>query len=150
MANDGLGAVIKLGGSSEFKDALSSITQQLRETGSELRAISADFAASDKSEQAVINTTDRYSSVLSSQKSLYNSLQSQYERMGAVYAKNENEIKKLNAKKDEEYEKLEKIGRELGTSSKEYQDQVNVVADLEREIDKANKKIYMHDIGVFL
>ena len=139
MANDGLGAVIKLGGSSEFKDALSSITQQLRETGSELRAISADFAASDKSEQAVINTTDRYSSVLSSQKSLYNSLQSQYERMGAVYAKNENEIKKLNAKKDEEYEKLEKIGRELGTSSKEYQDQVNVVADLEREIDKANK-----------
>lgn len=139
MANDGLGAVIKLGGSSEFKDALSSITQQLRETGSELRAISADFAASDKSEQAVINTTDRYSSVLSSQKSLYNSLQSQYERMGAVYAKNENEIKKLNAKKDEEYEKLEKIGKELGTSSKEYQDQVNVVADLEREIDKANK-----------
>lgn len=139
MANDGLGAVIKLGGSSEFKDALSSITQQLRETGSELRAISADFAASDKSEQAVINTTDRYSSVLSSQKSLYNSLQSQYERMGAVYAKNENEIKKLNAKKDEESEKLEKIGRELGTSSKEYQDQVNVVADLEREIDKANK-----------
>lgn len=139
MANESLGAVIKLGGSSEFKDALSSITQQLRETGSELRAISADFAASDKSEQAVINTTDRYSSVLSSQKSLYNSLQSQYERMGAVYAKNEDEIKKLNAKKDEEYEKLEKIGRELGTSSKEYQDQVNVVADLEREIDKANK-----------
>lgn len=139
MANESLGAVIKLGGSSEFKDALSSITQQLRETGSELRAISADFAASDKSEQAVINTTDRYSSVLSSQKSLYNSLQSQYERMGAVYAKNEDEIKKLNTKKDEEYEKLEKIGRELGTSSKEYQDQVNVVADLEKEIDKANK-----------
>ena len=136
---EGLGAVIKLGGSSEFKDALSSITQQLRETGSELRAISADFAASDKSEQAVINTTDRYSSVLSSQKNLYSSLQSTYERMSAVYAKNEDEIKKLNAKKDEEYEKLEKIGRELGTSSKEYQDQVNVVADLEKEIDKANK-----------
>ena len=139
MANESLGAVIKLGGSSEFKDALSSITQQLRETGSELRAVSADFAASDKSEQAIINTTDRYSSVLSSQKSLYNSLQSQYERMSAVYAKNEDEIKKLNAKKDEEYEKLEKIGKELGTSSKEYQDQVNVVADLEREIDKSNK-----------
>ena len=59
--------------------------------------------------------------------------------MSAVYAKNEDEIKKLNAKKDEESEKLEKIGRELGTSSKEYQDQVNVVADLEKEIDKANK-----------
>lgn len=139
MANDGLGAVIKLGGSQEFRNALSSITQQLRETGSELRAVSADFAASDKSEQAVMNTTNRYSSVLSSQKSLYNSLQSQYERMSAVYAKNEDEIKKLNAKKDEEYEKLEKIGKELGTSSKEYKDQVNVVADLEKEIDKANK-----------
>lgn len=136
---EGLGAVVKLGGSSEFKDALSSITQQLRETGSELRAVSADFAASDKSEQAVMNTTNRYSSVLSSQKSLYNSLKSEYERMSAVYAKNEDEIKKLNAKKGEEYEKLEKIGRELGTSSKEYKDQVNVVADLEREIDKANK-----------
>lgn len=139
MANDGLGAVIKLGGSQEFRNALSSITQQLRETGSELRAVSADFAASDKSEQAVMNTTNRYSSVLSSQKSLYNSLKSEYERMSAVYAKNEDEIKKLNAKKDEEYEKLEKIGKELGTSSKEYKDQVNVVADLEREIDKANK-----------
>ena len=137
--DEGLGAVIKLGGSREFKDALSSITQQLRETGSELRAVSADFAASDKSEQAVMNTTNRYSSVLSSQKSLYNSLQSQYERMSAVYAKNEDEIKKLNAKKEEEYEKLEKIAKELGTSSKEYQDQVNVVADLEREIDKSNK-----------
>ena len=32
MANDGLGAVIKLGGSQEFRNALSSITQQLRET----------------------------------------------------------------------------------------------------------------------
>ena len=84
---EGLGAVIKLGGSQEFKDALSSITQQLRETGSELRAVSADFAASDKSEQAVINTTDRYSSVLSSQKNLYSSLQSTYERMSAVYEK---------------------------------------------------------------
>ena len=137
--SEGLGAVIKLGGSQEFKDALSSITQQLRETGSELRAASADFAASDKSEQAVINTTNRYSSVLSSQKSLYNRLKSEYEGMSAVYSKNENEIKKLNAKKDEEYEKLEKIGRELGTSSKEYKDQVDVVADLEREVDKANK-----------
>ena len=29
--------------------------------------------------------------------------------MSAVYAKNEDEIKKLNTKKDEEYEKLEKI-----------------------------------------
>ena len=85
--SEGLGAVIKLGGSQEFKDALSSITQQLRETGSELRAVSADFAASDKSEQAVMNTTNRYSSVLSSQKSLYNSLKSEYERMSAVYAK---------------------------------------------------------------
>ena len=138
MANDGLGAVIKLGGSQEFRNALSLITQQLRETGSELRAISADFAASDKTEKDITNTTNRYASALETQKNIYSNLETKYSKMSAKYSENEESLSKLIAKKDEEKAKLEKIGAELGTSSTEYQKQLEVVADLEKQINSAN------------
>lgn len=138
MANDGLGAVIKLGGSQEFRNALSLITQQLRETGSELRAISADFAASDKTEKDITNTTNRYASALETQKNIYSNLETKYSQMSAKYSENEESLSKLIAKKDEEKAKLEKIGAELGTSSTEYQKQLEVVADLEKQINSAN------------
>lgn len=134
-----LGATISLGGANDFQKSLRTISQQLRETGSDLKAIAAEFSASDKSEQAIINTTNRYQSVLSNQKTLLKSLETEYVRLGAEYDKNKEKLEKLNAKKNEESEKLSKIKSALGESSQEYQNQAKVVADLTKEIDKTEK-----------
>ena len=75
----GLGATIKLGGEKEFRESLRSITQQLRETGSELNAITSGFEASDKSEKSIADTTNRYSGVLEKQRSLYNKFKNELE-----------------------------------------------------------------------
>lgn len=135
-----LGATITMAGAEDFKKSLRTISQQLRETGSELRAISSDFDVSDKSEQNVINTTNKYSRVLSEQKALYNTLENKYSQMARVYEENRIKLDSLNAEKDEETDKLSKIEKELGKSSKEYEKQAKVVAELEKEIDKTDKE----------
>lgn len=134
-----LGVTISVGGVNDFQKSLRTISQQLRETGSDLKAIAAEFSASDKSEQAIINTTNRYQSVLSNQKTLLKSLETEYVRLGVEFDKNKEKLAKLNAKKDEESEKLSKIKSKLGESSQEYQNQAKVVADLTKEIDKTEK-----------
>lgn len=134
-----LGATISLGGANDFQKLLRTIGQQLRETGSDLKAIAAEFSASDKSEQAIINTSSRYQSVLSNQKTLLKSLETEYFQLGKEFDQNKEKLEKLNAKKDEESEKLSKIKSELGESSQEYQNQAKVVADLTKEIDKTEK-----------
>ena len=135
----GLGGTIKLEGAEEYKKTLSQIRQELREAGSALNAISSSFANSDKSEQAVINTTARYSAVLEKQQSLLSSLKNEYSKISEVYTNNAKKLETLKSKRDEETNKLIKIGKELGTTSKEYQDQEKVVAGLTKEIDSVNK-----------
>lgn len=136
----GLSGTIKLGGEKEFRDALRSISQQLRETGSELNAISSGFEASDKSERAIADTTSRYSGVLEKQRSAYNQLQSVLNGLSAEYEKNKVKLNDLNTKRDSEKQKLDNIKKTLGESSKEYTSQAKVVADLDKEIDSLTKE----------
>ena len=102
----GLGGTIKLGGADEYRKSLSLIKQELREAGSALNAISSSFANSDKSEQAVINTTERYNSILAQQKNLLSSLDGVYANYSKLITANKEKISELTKKRDEEAAKL--------------------------------------------
>ena len=95
----GLGGTIKLGGADEYKRALSLIRQELKEAGSALNAISSSFANSDKSEQAVINTTERYNSVLDQQKSILSSLDGVYDGYSKLVTSSKEKNSRINTKK---------------------------------------------------
>lgn len=137
----GLGGTIKLGGADEYRKSLSLIKQELREAGSALNAISSSFANSDKSEQAVINTTERYNSVLNQQKSLLSSLDGVYTNYSKLITANKEKISELTKKRDEEAAKLESIKQKYGQTSPEYEKQAKVVSALQKEIDSENKSL---------
>ncbi len=131
------GGVIKLGGVAEYKMALANVSQQLRETGSALKAIAADFAASDHSEQAQMYTLKQLNNVLQQQKDAYNKLQTTYTNMRNVYAQNESYLSRLNIQHVTEKAKLEQVGKTLGTTSSAYKTQENAVAKLKQSISNA-------------
>jgi len=137
----GLGGTIKLGGADEYRKSLSLIKQELREAGSALNAISSSFANSDKSEQAVINTTERYNSILAQQKNLLSSLDGVYANYSKLITANKEKISELTKKRDEEAAKLESIKQKYGQTSPEYEKQAKVVLALQKEIDSENKSL---------
>ena len=137
----GLGGTIKLGGADEYRKSLSLIKQELREAGSALNAISSSFANSDKSEQAVINTTERYNSILAQQKNLLSSLDGVYANYSKLITANKEKISELTKKRDEEAAKLESIKQKYGQTSPEYEKQAKVVSALQKEIDSENKSL---------
>lgn len=137
----GLSGTIKLGGADEYRKSLSLIKQELREAGSALNAISSSFANSDKSEQAVINTTERYNSILAQQKNLLSSLDGVYANYSKLITANKEKISELTKKRDEEGAKLQEIKKKYGDSSVEYEKQKDVVAGLQKQIDSENKSL---------
>ena len=134
------GGVIKLTGEQEYKNALRQIVASLRETGSELTAVSSKFGVSDKSMAATKNTTSQLTSILEKQKSAYNSLKSTYDAMNAKYKESQTALNSLKSKYDEEKAKLDTIGKTLGTTSSEYQKQEKVVQDLAKEVSSATRE----------
>ena len=105
---------IKLGNAEEYRRALSLTRQELREAGSALNAISSSFANSDKSKQEIINTTERYNSVLDQQKSLLSSLDGVYDGYSKQVTASKEKIAELTRQRDEEAAKLEEIKQKYG------------------------------------
>ena len=137
----GIATTIKVDGSEEYRKSLALIRQELREAGSALNAISSSFENSDKSEQEVINTTEKYNSVLEQQKSLLSSLDGVYDGYAKQVAASKEKIAELTQKRDEEGAKLQEIEKKYGDSSVEYENQTKVVAGLQKHIDSENKSL---------
>ncbi len=137
----GIATTIKVDGSEEYRKSLALIRQELREAGSALNAISSSFENSDKSEQEVINTTEKYNSVLEQQKSLLSSLDGVYDGYAKQVAASKEKIAELTQKRDEEGAKLQEIEKKYGDSSVEYENQAKVVAGLQKQIDSENQSL---------
>lgn len=135
----GYGGAIKLTGESEYKRALSQITQSLRVVSSEMKSTASAFAIGDKSQQDVANSAKSLKSSLEQQKTALASLKSQLSTMTAEYQKTGQKHQQLVSEYEREKAKLEEIGRTLGTSSKEYQEQQKVVTNLAQEVAKSEK-----------
>lgn len=133
------GGVIKLGGVFEYQNALRNVSQSLRETGSELKLISSEFAASDQSEKAQMRTVQQLTNVLNQQKTAYENLKKTYALMSSTYETNRAKLSLLNIQYVTEKAKLNEIERTLGNTSKKYKEQEDVVANLKKEVANATK-----------
>lgn len=133
------GGVIKLGGVFEYQNALRNVSQSLRETGSELKLISSEFAASDQSEKAQMRTVQQLTTVLNQQKTAYENLKKTYALMSSTYETNRAKLSLLNIQYVTEKAKLNEIGKTLGDTSTKYKEQEKVVTNLKKEVANATK-----------
>lgn len=133
------GGVIKLGGVFEYQNALKTVSQSLRETGSELKLISSEFAASDQKEKAQMKTLQQLTDVLNKQKTAYENLKKTYALMSSTYETNRAKLSLLNVQYVTEKAKLNEIGKTLGDTSTKYKEQEKVVTNLKKEVANATK-----------
>lgn len=135
------GGSIKLEGASEYKKALSDITQNLKVVSAEMKATTSSADKENMSEKELTAMSKQYNSVLDQQKTALANAKIQLDNLQKQYANNKSELDKLNKEYDDEKKKLEEIGRTLGTSSDEYKKQEDVVAKLEAEVVKSEKAL---------
>lgn len=137
----GFGGAIKLTGESEYRKALASINQSLKEVSSEMKVVASAYDKNDNSTQALADKQGVLSRKLEEQVSKLEVLKNRYNEMEATYGKNSQAQQQLTKKLEEEKAKLTEIGNTLGTTSKEYQDQQKVVNDLENKQNSYNKAV---------
>lgn len=133
----GFGGTVKLTGESEYKRALQSITQSLREVSSQMRLTAASYSHNDNSMKALTARQNDLTAKLGLLKDKLSMLKGKYAEMDAQYQRSTSKHIELIKKYEDEKAKLEHIGKTLGTTSSEYKAQEKVVADLERQVKQS-------------
>lgn len=144
----GFGGAVKLTGESEYRQALSRISQNLREVGSQMKVMSSQYAKSDTSQAALTARTEALNNKMAAQKEKLSVLNAQYRAMSAQYTANNTKHKELVASYDAEKQKLAQIEATLGKTSPEYQTQAKVVANLARDVDKSSAAVNANEIAM--
>ena len=135
----GFGGAVKLTGESEYKKALSEITQSLKVVTAEMKATSSAFQADNASKKETIQTTQQLKQSLEAQGAALAKLKSELAAMQAEYAKTSATHNALLKNYDAEKAKLDQIGNTLGKSSEEYKAQEKVVNELSNEVADSTK-----------
>lgn len=144
----GFGGAVKLTGESEYRQALTRISQNLREVGSQMKVVSSQYAKSDTSQAALTARTEALNNKMTAQKEKLSVLNAQYRAMSAQYTANNTKHKELVASYDAEKQKLTQIEATLGKTSPEYQAQAKVVANLARDVDKSSAAVNANEIAM--
>ena len=137
----GFGGTVKLQGESEYKRALSQITQNLKEVNSELKVVTSSYDKNDKSASSITQQTEILTKKLNEQSDKLKVLKARYDEVNSTYGKNSKAQQELTSQLTTERAKLEEIGKTLGTTSKEYLEQEKVVNQLENKQQAYNKTV---------
>lgn len=135
----GFGGAVKLTGESEYRKALNQINQSLKETASEMKAVSSAYASNDKSQSAVSAKTEVLNKKLQEQNQKLTTLKAQYQAMSNQYTQQTAKHTALVNEYNKEKAKLDEIGKTLGTTSQAYQDQKAKVDGLAQEVRKSTQ-----------
>ena len=135
----GFGGSVKLTGESEYKKALSQITQSLKVVSSEMKATSSAFASGEKSTKDLATSSQNLKSALDTQKSALATLKSQLATMQNAYDQAGQKHKALVSEYDTEKQKLAELEKTVGVASTEYEEQAKVVSDLAQEVTKSEQ-----------
>lgn len=135
----GFGGSVKLTGESEYRKALSQITQSLKVVSSEMKAVSSAYDTNDADTKALANQSKQLTTSLNQQKTALQNLKSQLGAMESEYKKSRTAHNALVSEYDKEKSKLLEIGKTLGTSSTEYKNQQKVVKELETKVQESSK-----------
>lgn len=144
----GFGGTIKLTGEKEYLNALKTIRQSLRETGSSLSAIASSFKNSARDMDVLRDAASKLKDVLKKQSNDANSLRSSYEKMQNIFENNRKEIEKLQRAYESARKELEKIEKEAGKTSDAYKKQAEEVKKLEQNLEKETKKQQDNEVAL--
>lgn len=134
-----LGGTIKLQGESEYRRALSQITQNLREVSSEMKIVTSTYSKNDTSTDALTAKSDVLNKRLEEQKSKLKLVSDQYKQYQEAVKQSANEHTQLGEKLENAKEKLASIEAQCGKNSKEYEEQKKAVDDLQKQYDESTK-----------
>lgn len=135
----GFGGSVKLVGETEYKKALKSITQGLREVSSEMKLVTAQYASNDKNTAALANKSADLAKKLDEQKKAIANLRDSYKTLAGQYDAQKQKTADLQKAYDSEKAKLDQIKATLGTSSSAYKEQAAVVDKLEQELKESTQ-----------
>lgn len=132
-----LGGTIKLKGESEYRRALSQITQSLREVSSEMKIVTSTYDKNDTSTEALTAKSDVLNKRLEEQKSKLKLVSDQYKAYQDAVKQSADEHAQLGEKLESEKGKLASIEAQVGKNSQEYKDQEKVVNELQKQYDES-------------
>lgn len=142
------GGTVKLTGESEYRKALTRITQDLKETSSALALVDSQYAKNDNSIETVTKKNEKLNSILEKQKADYESLKSSFTNIKSKYDEQINIHNKLQAEYDDEKAKLEKLKNTVGESSTVYEKQKAKVGDLAIQLNKSQQNIDANEVAM--
>lgn len=134
-----LGGTIKLQGESEYRRALSQITQNLREVSSEMKVVTSMYDKSDTSTEALTAKSDVLNKRLEEQKSKLKLVSDQYKQYQNAVKQSADEHTQLGEKLESAKGKLASIEAQVGKNSQEYKEQEKVVNDLKKQYDESTE-----------
>lgn len=134
-----LGGTIKLKGESEYRRALSQITQNLREVSSEMKVVTSTYDKNDTSTEALTAKSDVLNKRLEEQKSKLKLVSDQYKTYQDAVEQSAAEHAQLGEKLESEKGKLESIEAQVGKNSQEYKEQEKVVNELQKQYDESTE-----------
>lgn len=132
-----LGGTIKLKGESEYRRALSQITQNLREVSSEMKIVTSTYDKNDTSTDALTAKSDVLNKRLEEQKSKLKLVSDQYKQYQNAVKQSADEHAELGEKLENAKQKLASIEIQCGKNSKEYEEQKKAVDDLQKQYDES-------------
>lgn len=132
-----LGGSIKLQGESEYRRALSQITQNLREVSSEMKIVTSTYDKNDTSTEALSAKSDVLSKRLEEQKSKLKLVSDQYKQYQNAVKQSADEHTQLGEKLENAKRKLASIEAQSGKNTKEYEEQKKAVDDLQKQYDES-------------
>lgn len=132
-----LGGSIKLKGESEYRRALSQITQNLREVSSEMKIVTSTYDKNDTSTDALTAKSDVLNKRLEEQKSKLKLVSEQYKKYQDAVKQSADEHTQLGEKLENAKAKLASIEVQCGKNSKEYEEQKKAVDDLQKQYDES-------------
>lgn len=132
-----LGGTIKLKGESEYRRALSQITQSLREVSSEMKVVTSTYDKNDTSTEALTAKSDVLNKRLEEQKSKLKLVSDQYKQYQDAVKQSADEHAQLGEKLESEKGKLASIEAQVGKNSQEYKEQEKVVNELQKQYDES-------------
>ena len=134
-----LGGTIKLQGESEYRRALSQITQNLREVSSEMKIVTSTYEKNDTSTDALTAKSGVLNRQLEEQKAKLKLVSDQYKQYYEAVKESANEHLQLGEKLEDAKGKLASIEAQSGKNTKEYEDQKKAVDDLQKQYDESTK-----------
>lgn len=144
----GFGGAVKLTGESEYRKALNSINNSLKETSAELKLVSVQYANNDKDIFALTQKQAALNKQLDAQAQKEKTLRDQYAAMSAQYAENKTKHEALVKSLESETSKLKEIESTCGKASSEYKAQAQVVSNLTTDVNKSSNALDQNETAL--